>query len=101
MNGGALCVVDCGWPVETTLLSACVDDNHGRRMRGPYPVHEVASLLLAAGMDPDGTRSAMVSMHFPSMPIEINAHDPVFDAKVSALCADIALRSVRVRRNGW
>jgi hypothetical protein len=45
-------VVDCGWPVEAGLLCACVADDPSRAFCGPYPLHEVASLMVAAGLDP-------------------------------------------------
>ena len=45
-------VIDCGWPVETGLLSACVSDDESRAMKGPYRRPEGATLLLAAGLDP-------------------------------------------------
>lgn len=78
--------VDCGWPVEAGLLSACVADDPERAFKGPYPLHEVASLLYAAGFAPLAKYASVV------LPAEDDhAHHPVFDAQVSALCARMAL----------
>lgn len=91
-KAGAVIVCDCGWPVEAGLLSACVADDPARAFAGPYPLHEVATLLLAAGMDPLGNYADKVlneaerAAHRP--------HHPVDDARLSALCAVEALRVV-------
>ena len=88
-QGGALVVGDCGWPLETGLLSACVRDDPKRELEGVYPLHEVASLLLAAGMDPKGSYADHVLS--PEALVAHVPHDPVCDARVSALCARMAL----------
>lgn len=44
---------DCAWPVEARFLAACVDENvQPRSFQGPYPMIEISSMLLAAGVDP-------------------------------------------------
>ena len=49
---GAALVADCAWPVEANFLSACVRLNHKEReWQGPYPLHDLASVLLALGAD--------------------------------------------------
>lgn len=83
---GAVVVVDCGWPVEAGLLSACVSDDPSRAFKGPYPLHEVASLLLAAGLDPLASYADQV---LPDS--GLSKHHPVYDAHVSALCARMAM----------
>lgn len=92
----ATIVCDCGWPVEAGLLSACVADDPSRAFEGPYPLHEVATLLLSAGMDPKGDYGAeMMSAE------ELAAHrphHPVDDARLSALCALHALRASAAAR---
>lgn len=86
---GALVVVDCGWPVEAGLLSACVADDPARAFCGPYPLHDVASLLLAAGLDPLASYAETV------LPGEGHRkHHPVYDAHVSALCARLAFATI-------
>lgn len=74
---GAVLVADCAWPVEARFLAACVDDDPvARNWEGPYPLHDLASVLLAAGKDPLATAERL--------PIELPAHDPVNDAMQSA-----------------
>ena len=74
---GALMFVECGWPVEAAFLEACVkDDLSARNWEGPYPMHEIASIMLAAGMDPMAT--------YERLPQELPAHEPLADARLSA-----------------
>lgn len=78
----SIVVADCGWPVETGLLSACVADDPERAFQGPYPLHEVATMLAACGKDP------MASYEDLLMPSHGHSkHDPVYDAHLSALIA--------------
>lgn len=80
---------DVGYPVEVRFLSLCqreVEDFWG----GPYPLHEVATLLFAAGIDPDINRVEFVGDLLPKM--EGLAHNPLTDATVSAYCVAKALR---------
>lgn len=91
----ALVVVDCGWPVEAGLLIDCVKDDPSRQHRGPYPLHEVASLLLAAGLDPRGDYS--LSVLDPGQRATFRKHHPVHDARSSALVARYALGKIRGR----
>ena len=85
--------VDCGWPVETGLLSACVADDPTRAFEGPYPLHEVATMLRDAGMDP-------LAEYGPELlsPEEFaahRAHHPVDDARLSVRCALRAMKRLR------
>jgi len=76
-KNGAVLVADCCWPVEARFLAQCVDDNpEAREWDGPYPLHDVASALLARGEDPLLTRDRL--------PAELPAHHPLKDAKQSA-----------------
>jgi len=86
---GAVMLTDCGWPVEARFLSACIDDDpEERRWQGPYPLLDVASLLLAAGMDPLGK--------YDRLDTEQPAHHPTCDARQSARVGLAALAKVRV-----
>ena len=68
---------ECGWPVEARFLAQCVDDDvEMRRWQGPYPLHDVASFMAAAGMDPMATYERTAS--------EMPVHDPLADARLSA-----------------
>jgi hypothetical protein len=74
---GAVLVADCAWPVEARFLADCVDDNPGEReWQGPYPLHDLASILLTLGSDPLAKRERL--------PEELPEHDPLCDARQSA-----------------
>jgi len=74
---GAVLVADCAWPVEANFLSACVKLNHAEReWQGPYPLHDLASVLLAMGAD-----ALAVTERQPD---ELPAHHPLMDARQSA-----------------
>ena len=78
--------VECGWPVEASFLSACIRDDASRNWDGPYPMHEIASVMLAAGMDPMAT--------YERLPHELPAHEPLADARQSARLLATALKSL-------
>ena len=98
---GAVLVADCAWPVEAKFLLACVRLNFtAREWRGPYPLHDLASMLLVRGADP-------LAVTF-RMPDELPAHHPLMDARQSArqlvaclkthnFCVERRLKSVRSR----
>jgi hypothetical protein len=46
------------------------------RQLGPYPLHEIASFMTAAGMDPMAT--------YARLPDELPKHHPLADARQSA-----------------
>lgn len=85
---GAALAADCPWPVEARFLAACVEDERPvirgghntaaspRDREGPYPLIDVASVRLAAGLDPLGTDDRR--------PDELPVHDPLADARQSA-----------------
>lgn len=68
---------DCGFPVETNFLSACVqDDLKARGWDAPYPMHEIGTVLLLADLDP--------TAHYDRLPNELPVHHPTADARQSA-----------------
>jgi hypothetical protein len=74
---GAILVSDCGWPVEARFLAACVDDDPVRRKwDGPYPLHDLASVILARGREPLETNTRLDD--------ERPEHHPLADARQSA-----------------
>jgi hypothetical protein len=89
---GAVLVAECAWPVEARFLIACVDDGpqrgetEQRIWNGPYPLHELASVMVAAGMDPMATYDRL-----PDEP----QHDPLGDARQSARLLLMALERLR------
>lgn len=84
---GAVLVADCAWPVEANFLSACVRMNHAEReWKGPYPLHDLASVLLALGDD-----ALAITERLPD---ELPAHHPLMDARQSARQLVAALSKV-------
>lgn len=68
-----LAIADCGYPVETNLFARaiCLKESE-REFTGFYPLHEVATALLLAGID----RS-----RFPRNANELPEHVPLNDAR--------------------
>lgn len=78
---------ECLWPVEANFVSKCIqDDLENRKWSGPYPFHEVSSIMLVAGMDPMATYDRVES--------EKPAHDPLADARQSARLLAQALNKI-------
>jgi len=74
---GAVLVADCAWPVEASFLSSCVGLSHNEReWQGPYPLYDLASMLLALNGNPLATTERMSD--------ELPAHHPLMDARQSA-----------------
>ena len=72
-----VCVADCGTPVESNFLSACIhDDLKTRAWEGPTPLHELGTFLFAMGCDPWGT--------YDRLPNEMPVHNALCDARQSA-----------------
>ena len=85
---GAVLVADYAWPVEARFLAACVDDDpETRGFQGPYPLHELASFMVAAGMDPHAT--------YARLPDELPEHNPLCDARQSARLLMATLSKLR------
>ena len=81
---GAVAIVDCGWPVEARFLSDCVADfAPGRDWKGPFPLHEAATLYIAAGM-------ATFPPHV-RLPEHLPEHNPLNDARHTARLLRMAL----------
>lgn len=64
----AMIFADCGYPVEARWLLACGCE--------VYPLHELATILMASGEDPVGK--------FPRLENEKPEHHPLCDARQSA-----------------
>lgn len=85
---GAVLAADVPWPVEANFLCECVADQpRERELQGPYPLLDVASVRLAAGLDP----LAAVDR----LPSELPVHDPLADSRQSARLLVEALALVR------
>ena len=91
---GAVLIADCAWPVEANFLSACVRLNHAERQwAGPYPLHDLASVLLATGRDPLLARERVAD--------ERPAHHPLNDARQSARLLVEALSAFDTPNGNW
>lgn len=73
---GAMLVTDYAWPVKTNFLSECVKLRSEREWKGPYPLHDLASVLLAMGDD-----ALYITERLPD---ELPARHPLMDARQSA-----------------
>jgi len=72
---GAVLAADVPWPVEARFLAQCIDDEPGRKWDGPYPLIDIASVRLAAGLDPLASVERLAE--------ELPQHDPLCDARQS------------------
>lgn len=87
----AMIFADCGWPSEARFFIALAEDDFEERyLNGPRPLHDVATLFLAVGVDPVNTdrRQYVADLLGGRTGIQ---HDPWWDAFVSGLCALKAL----------
>lgn len=75
-NQGAELFAECLWPVEARFLNQCVEDDRSQTWKGPYPFHEIASIMLAAGMNP--------MAQYMRQENEMPPHNPLADARQSA-----------------
>lgn len=85
---GAQMAAECLWPVEARFLTDCIRDDAQRLDSAPYPVHDISSIMLSAGMDPLAT--------YERLPSELPAHNPLADARQSARLLSLALERIRI-----
>lgn len=67
---------ECLYPVEANFISSCVKQGFIGKFEGPYPFHEIASFMAAAGMDP--------MANYERLSNELPKHDPMADVRQSA-----------------
>jgi len=85
-----LTMAECLWPVESNFLTSCIKaDVQGRGFNGPYPFHDVTTLILAASLDPMAT--------YPRHDTELPNHHPLADARLSARLATASMLKLRAR----
>lgn len=82
---GALMFAECAWPVEAKFLTMSLHSTPGMKWEGPYPLHDVASVMFASGMDP--------MKEYERLPSELPKHEPTADARQSARLLIDALSS--------
>lgn len=90
---GASMVSDCGFPVETNFLRRCVgfgDLAQTREFLGPYPLYDVSTARLMAGLHPVATNYRLDG--------EKPAHNPLCDARQSARLFLEAINLVRAKQ---
>jgi hypothetical protein len=75
---------DFGWPVEARFFSQCIqDDITNREWKGPYPLFDLGTLLLASDLDPDLDRFEFCNEHRKrgyKIPEVLHKHNPFDDA---------------------
>lgn len=82
---------DNGYPVEARFFISCQDDDIDERYWDhPFPVLELASLLIQVGIKPLAIRYKLVEDETQGHPML--QHNPRFDSWVSALAAIKALK---------
>lgn len=85
-------LVDNGYPVEMRFLLACQDDDIEERYWGhPFPLIDVASLLLQAGIKPPAVRAKLAADRIRGD--KVVRHHPRWDAWVSVQAALWALEA--------
>ena len=90
---GIMMAGECIWPVEAEFVAGCIRQEIAeRKWSGPYPFHDIASVMLAAGMDPPESRERGDA--------EKAAHEPLADARRSARLLVTALRNLDKNRAG-
>jgi hypothetical protein len=87
-KAGAIMFAECGWPVEARFLCKCIDDHDpSHRFDGPYPFHEISTVMACAGMDPMATYERIEG--------ETSVHNPMCDVRQSARLLSIALKKLK------
>jgi hypothetical protein len=82
---GAVMVADCAWPVEARFLLDCVnDDPVNREWNGPYPLHDLASMIFMLGGDP----LAVTSRRSDELPKHHPLKDAIQSARIMMQCMD-------------
>jgi hypothetical protein len=92
-QSGATAIAHIGAPVETGLFRRCVERDASRTFQGPFPLHEVGTMLMAMGEDPSSV-DAYVLRHGLEVPGG-SPHDPLYDADVAARVWTHAIARIR------
>jgi hypothetical protein len=86
-KAGASIWADVGCPVEAGFIRQCEADDKSRLREGPYPLHEIATLLLASGVDPDAKRIDLLSQAGYRGDPPLTQHNPEHDALIGGYIA--------------
>lgn len=82
----SIIMADFGAPCEARLFADCIKDDLTDRMwKGPYPLHDLGTLIYAAGKDPDLDRheTAIGTCHPEAR--RLVRHNPVSDSVMAAI----------------
>ena len=52
----SIIISDFGVPVESNLFRQCIEGREDRTFQGPYPLHELGTMMMMKGIDPDLSR---------------------------------------------
>ena len=85
--------VDTGFPVDCRFLDLMRTDS-GWQAYSPYPLYDISSIIMAAGAPPNVDRLEYAEELIGEKTGV--AHDPLWDAELSGLCAIRALRKLQV-----
>jgi hypothetical protein len=82
-------IAHVAWPVEAGLLRDMLTMLERDPFSGPFPLHEVATLLLAAGHIPSSVDDYNTAhgLSVGSAFIKMSAHHPLYDARAAEVCA--------------
>lgn len=84
-KSGATCIAHVASPVESGLFRRCVERAPAERtFNGPFPLDELATLLVAVGENPTSA-DEYVRKHGLSVQFEGATHHPLYDALVAAV----------------
>ena len=80
------------YPVEARFLIACqADDMPGRAFEHPFPLYDLSSMLYGLGCTTPASRKEFVDRAVAEL--DGQAHNPIWDAKATALAALQVARS--------
>ncbi len=92
-NKDSFIFVNTGYPVEARFLLSSYDEDPKKRMEiQPYPLYDLATLLLVSGFDPKLSSEETVAEEIRGRIIE--KHNPLWDSEIGALCVLKVLRNL-------
>jgi hypothetical protein len=84
---GAAIFAECKFPVETNFVAKCIEEDKSRIEDAPYPFHEIASVMISAGVDP--------LKSYKRIEGETPAHHPLMDSRQSFRLLRHCIRKLR------
>ncbi|HMO19283.1 MAG TPA: hypothetical protein PKA63_14555 [Oligoflexia bacterium] len=91
---GSTVIAHCGSPVESGLFRRCVERKlDERQWSGPFPLHEVGTILYGIGSDPCSVDSYNKANGI-EIPFAGVAHHPMYDAQSAAVAWEHAMKRV-------